>query len=260
MNASDFPSIPNPISSGAISFESKIFKNSLEKVLYAVSSDETRPALTGILVIADKDGLKLVATDGFRLSQVGLGVESKMLKKNIIIPKNCLTEVERLLTEEGEFKLSLNDKDNQIVFEIGNAILTSRLIEGDYPDFERIIPKSSKINIDVDKEEFLKAVKLGGIFARDAANVVKLEVGEGYVDVLAESSRSGNQKTRVDAKVEKEDKEKLLIAFNYKFLEDYLNSVEGENIGMGFNDANSPGTFTDPKDKNYLHIIMPVKL
>jgi len=123
-----------------------------------------------------------------------------------------------------------------------------------------IIPKSLKVDVDVDRLEFLKAVKLGGVFARDVANVLKLEIEDGFVNVLADSTKSGSQKTKVDARVGGLDTKNMVMAFNYKFLEDFLNSVDDENIKMSFTDPNSPGVFANPKDKDYLHIIMPVKL
>ncbi|OGM02586.1 DNA polymerase III subunit beta, partial [Candidatus Woesebacteria bacterium GWA1_41_8] len=259
MNASDFPNIPGSVVKSSV-LSGDNFKTSLAKVLFAVSSDETRAALTGVLLVAGENSIKLVATDGFRLSQSSLKIDVKEIKKHIIIPKNCLIELEKLLVGESEFKMSVSESDKQIVFEVGNAVLSSRLIEGDYPDFERIIPKSLKVDVDVDRLEFLKAVKLGGVFARDVANVLKLEIEDGFVNVLADSTKSGSQKTKVDARVGGLDTKNMVMAFNYKFLEDFLNSVDDENIKMSFTDPNSPGVFANPKDKDYLHIIMPVKL
>jgi DNA polymerase-3 subunit beta len=142
---------------------------------------------------------------------------------------------------------------------LGDVILSSRLLEGEYPDFEKIIPKSTSITVRLDKEEFLRAVKLASIFAREAANIVKLKLFKDVVKVLAESSASGSQETDVEAKVEGEVKD-FEIAFNYRFLEEFLHSVTGDEVKMEFTTVDKAGVFTDSSDKDYLHLIMPVRV
>jgi DNA polymerase-3 subunit beta len=115
----------------------------------------------------------------------------------------------------------------------------------------------------LDKEEFARAVRLASIFARDAANMVKIKVSKDGIKISGESGNSGSQETEVEAKVE--DPEKVTraeweIAFNYRFLEDFLHSVKGEEVEMGFTTPDKAGVFTDTSDKNYLHLIMPVKI
>jgi DNA polymerase-3 subunit beta len=267
MNSSDFPKIP--VSSGkekTINISLKEFLEAISYVLFATSVDETRPVLTGVLFLWDKEGLTLVATDGFRLSRKRINVESQKVQKkveSVIIPKLVLSELSRLGSEQEEVSFSLLTKEKQAVFATDEVILSSRILEGEYPDFEKILPKSSSLKVLLDKEEFGRAVKLASVFARDAANVVKLKILKDSIKVSGESGQSGSQETKVDAKIESSGsnlESGFEIAFNYRFLEEFLHSVRGEEVKMEFTTPDKAGVFTDSGDKDYLHLIMPVKV
>jgi len=184
----------------------------------------------------------------------------KGTSKTVVIPKGILTEIGRGSFSTDELLFDLQEKDKQVVFGLDNTVLTSRLLEGEYPDFEKIIPKTSNTKILLDKEEFLRAVKLASIFARESANVVKIKVLKDSVKVYAESGQAGKQETKVDAKIEKNSNEDFEVAFNYRYLEEFLHSVTGEEISLEFLNPTSAGVFKDTSDTNYLHFIMPVKI
>jgi DNA polymerase-3 subunit beta len=266
MNPADFPSVPRGVGKNPLNLSQKDFIDALDYVLFATSIDETRPVLTGVLLIFKEGKLVLVATDGFRLSQKKMGIRGIKELQKIIIPKTVLAELGRLATDEERIKYSLRKEDNQVVFEISDTVLSSRIIEGEFPDFEKIIPKDSEIKVNLDREELLRAVKLASVFARDSANVVKVAVKKDSVVLSAESSQAGTQKTQVDAKIESSltktlnTKEGFGIAFNYRFLEDFLNAVKGEEVQIELSSSNAPGIFTDPKDRDFLHLIMPVRI
>ncbi len=259
MNASDFPVTPQDVGAESIKFPFDGFKNSLSRVLFSVSNDETRPVLTGVLMILKVGEVVLVSTDGFRLSQKKIKIAGNTTEKKIIIPKNTLAELSRI-TGSTEFEFSVKKADNQIVLGIANVVMASRIIDGEFPDFEKIIPKTTKFKILVDKEELLRCIKLASVFAKDSANVVKFLISEKTLEVTAESNQSGTQKGKVDIKLTGSVEGKFEIAFNYRFLEEFLNAVDSEEIQIEFSDPNSPVLFLDLKDTDYLHIIMPVRL
>jgi DNA polymerase-3 subunit beta len=259
MNAADFPDVPQTAGRGFLTLPSENFKEALCQVLFAASVDETRPILTGVLFIFKKRNLTMVATDGFRLSQKKLSLKGIDKSKKVIIPKNALNELLRLSGDDEEVKFGLKKSDNQVVFAFDNVTLSSRILEGEFPDFEKIIPKKSEYKIGVDKQEFLRAVKLASVFARDSANIVRLKVKKKSMDISAESQQSGEQKTELDVKVDGDTGKGFEIAFNYRFLEEFLNAIGGEDVELRFSDPSAPGVFLDPKDKDYLHLIMPVK-
>lgn len=260
IDATDFPKIPGTLAK-PFSLPKKEILESLSQVVFATSTDETRPVLTGVLVILGKGSVTLVATDGFRLSQKKVVLSSQKNEpsgQRIVIPKGVLGEIGRSIEEVDEVDLEIQEKEKQVIFGLGDVVLSSRLLEGEYPDFEKIIPKSSTISVRLDKEEFLRSVKLASIFAREAANIVKLKLFKDSVKVLAESGSSGSQETDVEAKTEGDIKD-FEIAFNYRFLEEFLHSVTGDEVKMEFTTMDKAGVFTDSSDKNYLHLIMPVR-
>ena len=265
INASDFPYVPNTLGKSALNLDPVKITSSIAKVIYSVSSDETRPTLTGILLIFVKDSLSFVATDGFRLSKKDMPFKNVNTNLKIILPKGVLVELERLSQDE-KILFEYKKDDKQIVFKIGEIVLSSRIIEGEFPDFEKIIPTGSKLNVGVDKNDLMQGIKLASVFARDASNVVRFLITEKTFTITAESSQVGSQENNVDAKIKFSDKEvfgdgkEFLIAFNYKFIEDFLNSVDGNDLEIVFNDANSPGVFKDVEDKDFLHLIMPVRI
>lgn len=261
MNSTDFPKIPSILnSSNMIVVSRDLLANSLGKVIFSTSTDETRPILTGVLFIIKDKQLFLVATDGFRLSRKSIVLENfKGEAKSVVIPKGILNEISRGVFETDTIAFDLEESEKQVLFELGDTVFTSRLLEGEYPDFEKIIPKESSVKVLLDKEEFLRAVKLASIFAKEAANVVKLKILKDSIKVFAESGQSGSQEMKVDAKVEKTAGGEFEIAFNFHYLEDFLHSVAGEELSMEFINSTSAGVFKDTGDANYLHLIMPVK-
>lgn len=271
MNPSDFPKIPG-ILAKPITLPKKEILESLSQVVFATSTDETRPILTGVLFILDKNNLTLVATDGFRLSQKKItlsALKEGLIAQKIVIPKGVLGELGRSLEEITEVQLEIQEKEKQILFGLGDVVLSSRLLEGDYPDFEKIIPQSASLSVRTDKEDLLRAVKLASIFAREAANIVKFKLSKDSIKVSAESSNSGSQEMDVEAKIESSGstpqggpylESGFDISFNYRFLEEFLHSVVGDEVKMDFTTVDKAGVFTDPGDKEYLHLIMPVKV
>ncbi len=258
MNSSDFPSIPTTIDKKtSITLPREEFIKSISSVIFATSIDETRPLLTGVLFLFEKEKLTLVATDGFRLSKKEIKLEKGSKDFRVILPRGILLELSKL---EEELLLNFFEKENQVLFGAGDTVLASRILEGVYPDFEKIIPKNYLYKIILDKEELLRAVKLASIFARDSGNVVKISLGEDFIDIFAESQSAGSQKGRVDAKIEKKDKKNFEIAFNFRFLEELLGAISGEEVEIEFSGEGAPGVFKDPKDPSFLHLIMPVKI
>lgn len=260
MNTSDFPSVPSTLGKNkSLALSQKDLSEALSQTVYSTSLDETRPVLTGVLLFLEKGKLTLVATDGFRLSRKTLSVSKEPGSFKVVLPKMVLGEVQRVSEETEEILLNLEEKEKQVVFGVGDTILSSRLLEGDFPDYEKIIPKAATITLLSDKEELLRAVKLASIFARDAANIVKVKILKDSLKISAESGQSGSQEAEVEAKIEGSPKD-FEIAFNYKFLEDFLHSIKGEEVKMEFSTPDKAGVFTDPKESSYLHLIMPVRV
>lgn len=261
MNTSDFPKVPSTLpKTKLIILNRKLFIDALSKCQFAVSGDETRPVLTGVLFQFKGNSLHLVATDGFRLSQMSMKIDSKVDTQKMIVPKAVLSEIVKS-TGDDDIKFSYNKKDNQVLFGVGDSIFSSRVIEGEFPDFEKIIPKSALFKVLVDKHELGQAVRLASVFARESGNIIKLNLKKNVLQVKAESTSSGKQTTDVEVKVETEEKKiDLEIAYNYKFLEDFLKVVEGDSVNIELTNPNSAGKFIDPMNPKFLHLIMSIRV
>lgn len=261
MNAADFPKIPQSLGKNAFSFPRVEFLQCLSQVVFCASVDETRPVLTGVLFLFKKAGVTLVATDGFRLSQKKLKQKGFEKEKNIILPKSALVELSRLVNDEDEISIAIREEDNQVVFGVGDTILTTRVLEGDFPDFEKIIPKEETVKIALDKEELLRGVRLAAVFARDSANIVKVKAVKGEIGLVAESQLAGSQENKVEAKIEGSLPEGgFEISFNFRFLEEFLHAASGDEVDISLSSPSAPGVFTDPSDPDFLHLIMPVRV
>lgn len=255
LNAADFPEVPTTLSKNKMTLDADSLKSALDKALFAVSLDESRPILTGVLFEFAGSSLNIVATDGFRLSLEKIKLTKSLDKESIVIPKNILAELHKMLTVK-DFDFAIDKKASQISFLLAESLISSRLLQGDFPNYQKIIPTSSTTTVNVDKEELITAFKLASVFARDAANVVRMQVGKDKVEIFAESSKSGKQKNRVDAKVEGESIE---IAFNCRYLLEILQVIKSEAVIIKLSDQSSPAVFVDSEDVNYTHLVMPVK-
>lgn len=259
MNASDFPSVPTGVGKLAISLPSAEFKTALSQVLYSVGTDEARPVLTGVLFVFSGKQVEVVATDGFRLSRRVLELPGKVPASKVIVPKAVLAEVARL--EIGDtLQMEISAKDNSVIFGGGDCVLSSRVINGEFPDYTKIIPTSHTTRLTLDKTELSRATKLAGVFARDSANVVQLMVSPKRFILTSESTSAGNQQVVVDAKIDTTRGEEFAISFNFRFIEDFLGSVMGEEVALEFTTTDKPGVFLDTSSPDYLHLIMPVKV
>jgi len=263
MDASEFPKMPVANEALTISLPIDGIKESFEKIGFAAASDDTRPVLAAINWQFQKNGYRMVATDGYRLSLKDVkNIKSKLKKKDdilqFLIPARSLAEVVRL-TKGDEIKVGLTSDSNQVVFLMDQIQLSSRLIEGDYPDYQKILPKEAGTKVTIDKVELLQAIKTASVFARNSGNIVKLDVKKDFVSISANAAGIGENKTNVDAKIEGES---LEIAFNYRFVIDLLSAIREteKEVMIELTESLAPGLFKIASDPDWLHLIMPVRV
>lgn len=255
--AGEFP--PVATSPGAASpIEKSVISGALARVLFAAAVDDGRPLLTGVVLKKQKEELVIAATDGYRLSVSSVGLRFSQ-EDNLVVPARALTEVVRVGNEEKDIEtISLSKtSDGQLLFTVGNTQITTRLIVGDYPVFEKIIPKTHTTRLIVETEALLRAVKTAAIFARDNANIVKLHVEKGRVVVSANTPQVGEDSVEVDADVEGEGGD---IAFNCRFLLEFLNNFAPDRLAFEMTGSLNPGVFKPVEDPSCFHVIMPVRV
>ncbi len=253
IDASEFP-FPPKINSPKQKIKTSFFEKNLSTILFSASSDETRPALTGINFVVKEDGLKIVSTDGFRLSLLSLKRTEDV--PSMIVPSQFLDEAIRLIKDE-ELLFSFSKEEKVLVFYGKEVDLYTRLIDGDYPPFERVIPSEKKTTITISKSDLLRAVKLVSIFTRDVSNIIILKTENDEIVVMPKAGGEDVNVSKVEAKIDGEGQK---IAFNYKFLTDFLSAAETEKIQIELLRGDAPAVFKQVGVDNFLHIIMPVRI
>lgn len=253
----EFPKIAGS-GEGILDINPKEFTKDLQGVSFSAASDESRPILTGILMEAFSSQLTLVGVDGFRLSEKKIPLTTSGDFKEVV-PSKALMEVARLLSNEETLSILLSKQENQIIFKSPNIEIYSRLLEGAFPDYKKIIPEGFTTKALVNVEEFRQALKTVSVFARDSSSVVKIVLNpeKSQMSLSASSSEVGENESEVFAKIEGEAAE---VSFNAKYLNDCLANIDGEEVEFKVTGALTPGIFTPSGKTDYLHLIMPVRI
>ena len=258
--AEEFPSLPK--SKGkSLKINVSDFRKKIDRVAISAARDDTQPVLSGVLWGFSKDKVQLVATDRYRLGvdvMGGLKLDEKMDGKKLILPARALQELSRVLADGQirEMGIELDEENQQVVFVAESVEMVSRLIAGDFPPFEQILPSSHGVRVEVGREELLEAVKRASLFAGDGASVVKLQILDDRLKVRAADSQKGRSETELEVKVEGEGIE---MAFNSRYLLDYLGVVDDEMVILESEGELKPGVFRI-KGEEFVQVIMPIRL
>jgi len=262
IDAQEFPLIPSAEEGeGQITLEPTAFRRMIEQVVLAAATDESRPILTGVLAKFEGNKLTLAAADGFRLSVRTAELPAEVEPASVIIPARALAELARIGTDEEDITLVITPTRNQVLFHAPNVDLVSQLIEGNFPDYQQIIPKGSSTRTVLNTNSFLRACKTANIFARDAANIARLQIvpgGElapGHVTIAATSAELGDNVGEIDASIEGDAVE---IAFNVKYLIDVLSVMDSAQVVLETTTSSSPGVIKPVGDVDFVHVIMPM--
>ena len=265
IDAEEFPSLPTAGDAFKIMVDAVTLHDAIGQVVFAAAGDDSRPVLTGVLVIFSGNTMTMVAADGFRMAvktaTLGASVEQEV---SIVVPARALRELGRIVSDSEEaVEISVTQNGNQVLFRLGNVELVSRLIEGQFPNYKNIIPPSSSNRVVVSTGEFLNANRTASIFARDNSNIVRLQFNPGEEGVTAgkmilsaTSAEIGDNVGEIDAAVVWEPPQ---IAFNSRYLDELLKALEkSSQLMLEVNSSASPGTFRPVGDEGYFNIIMPM--
>lgn len=254
MSAEEFP-LPPSIKESEQKLDSTFFLDNLPLLLFTASSDETRPTLTGINFVNAESELLMVATDGFRLSLIKKKAMGEI--PSMIIPSDFLQEVLKSVREVKDVEFAFSREEKMVKFTVGEDEYYSRLIDGEFPAFERVLLTESKTKIKLDRSELIRNVKLISIFARDYSNVVIAEFNKEGMTMRPKKEANQENTAFQDIQMEGEDQR---IAFNYKFLLDLLNHIQDDEVTIEILRADAPVAFKVEKNPDFLHIIMPVRI
>ncbi len=249
----DFPKLPEFKDVEVINLEQATLKEILNLTSFAVSLDETRYILNGILFKIHQNNLTLVATDGKRLAVVERALKQNIDKDiQIIIPLKAIQELNRNLQEEGELSLLLGQ--NQALFDLKGVVIISRLIEGEFPDYQQVIPPVSENKIRIPREQFLWAVRRAALLSTPDYQAVKLETFKNKLVVSKSTPDIGE--SREELSVEYKGKE-MAIGFNPAYLIDVLKNLKEESIEFEITDSEKPGVI---RINGYIYIVLPMRL
>jgi len=258
--ADEFPELPTfPEKAKPVELDSKEFADAVSFAAFASGTDDSRPMFTGVYLKSDGEFLTVACTDGFRLSEkiIKLGKASEPF--SAIIPAKTLLEVARVFASSTEpLQFILNANENLALFRSEDTTIATRILDGEYPDYKKIIPDEKILSAVFNTGEFIEAVKLTNVFAKEGNNAVKLRFDpEGIVKVTSLSEESGEHQSELPGEIEGDI---LEVAFSSKYLLDYLNNIKTERITFCTKGNVSPCIFKSDTHENFLHVIMPMQI
>ncbi|ABY35845.1 MAG TPA: DNA polymerase III subunit beta [Chloroflexus aurantiacus] len=266
VDADEFPSLPTvSAQTPLVSLPAEVWQEAIDQVAFAAATDESRPILTGVLVRTRDQQVTLVAADGFRLAMRTIQLSAPVAHAvDCLIPARTLSELARIIGDtDAEVAMVYTPGGSHVLFHTENIEVVSRLIEGRFPDFERIIPQQYLTRMVLDNSELAKAVKLASFFAGSSQNVVKLkiepasELAPGRVVISANAAELGDNTSELDGSVTGEGG---VIALNVRFLADAIAAVHSNQIAFEMQSAQSPAVFKPVGQDGYIHIVMPMSM
>lgn len=255
--SSEFPPIPTVEKEGGLTLKAKDLKEAIKQVVFAAALNTTRPILAGVYFVVNKDELRMVATDSYRLAEKKIKTIKTTGDVKCIVPAKTILELGSILDSFEDDEVEITISKNQVLFSVGEVKLISRLIEGQFPNYEQIIPKDTKTTVTFDINSFALVLKRINIFAKENNNKVILKTSKDSVDITTETTQYGEGEVKLKTKTEGQDGE---IALNSQFILDVLGSIGGSEITFKIGEKITPVIITPKEKSDYTHIIMPLKI
>lgn len=251
----EFPQLPLFKDKDSITISQPDLKDMFNLTDFAISKDDTRYVLNGVLLIVKGDQICVVATDGRRLATMNKKLDKKTLvDRSVIIPTKTVQEVKRMLEDAGDIQVKFSD--NQILFAFPTSFVISRLIEGEYPNYKKVIPEKSSKEIKVLREDFLSATRRASIFTDQDSMAIKFSVRKKKMTISKNTPYLGEAKEEID--IDYSGADELDIGFNPRYLIDVLKSMNDDEIIFELNDSNKPGVIR--KGTEYTYVVLPMQL
>jgi DNA polymerase-3 subunit beta len=263
ISSEEFPLLPELKDPQVFKLPTEGLKQAIEQVVFAASTNISRPVLTGVFCKISGKTMKLAATDSYRLAEKTMIYEEDLgIEIQFIIPAKTAQELAKAISYAKEDSIEIQVNKGQVVFMIGSVQILSRLIEGNYPNYEQILPKESKTSAVLTREDFTLALKKISVIVRENNNNVKLAVESGKIKLQSDETQVGEGSAEIEAATGGDDQ---LAALNAQYLLDVLGHIGTESVYLGLNDGLSPVKVVpaDSESENgggYLHIIMPLKV
>lgn len=254
--AEEYPALP-PVEEADFSLlESSVFEDMIRQTIFATSHDETRYTLSGVLLVCSQNEMTLVATDGHRLAHTRRPVAFKQ-ELRVIVPRKALEEVNRFATDSEAKEIAVASLGSHLVFQKGRATLVTRLIEGQFPDYEGVVPKAFSRRAVVDHERFLRALRRVSLLSNEKTKPVKVEFESDSLTLRSNTPEMGEAEEQIPAEYEGEA---MVMGFNARYVLEALTVISDEQVMLELNDPLSPGILRPLKDDQYFYVIMPMRV
>jgi DNA polymerase-3 subunit beta len=254
INAEDFPVMP--AIEGGVKWKVPVanFKKALSQVVFAASGDDARPVLTGVYFHNQDGAVKVAATDSYRLAEAGLGKSKSEV--NFLLPSTAAQDLLRIINDNDE-DVSITHDEQQVRFEAGDITLVARLIEGNYPPYQKLIPNKFATVAKLKKADFTNIAKVSSLFARESAGSITINASkdDARISINSIASQLGENTASAEASVTADGE----VTLNSRYLIDALNAFSGEEVEFCFNGKLEPCILRSPNEPNYLHLIMPLR-
>jgi DNA polymerase-3 subunit beta len=262
----DFPTLPDAPGNGRLALPREALRQMIAKTQFAITGEDTRYFLNGALFINRSDALGLVSTDGHRLAHITVDREKAKAKgarpdeeNRVILPRKTLLELGRLLAEGGEGDIQYERGENHLFFAVGDRLLISRMIDGQFPAFERVIPKNNDKHVEFDRDRLTSAVKRVALLSNERSRAVKFQIDKGKVEIASSSPEFGEAK---EALMVDYAAAPVTICFNAQYVLDFLGVVETDTVSLDFKDEMSQAVLkpVGAEGYDYTYVIMPMRI
>lgn len=258
MSAGDFPKVKTPETDNSFKIRTTALRNLIRRTVFAVSKDDSRPIFTGCCFEIKGDKISLVGTNTHRLALAKEQLSDTYEECSFVVPADTLRGLMiKIDPKQTENYVTINYSTRYLTFTFDNVFVTSRLLEGQFPPYDRVIPSSSTTHVKVDCAEFKHAVEFVALMSKETEyNTVKFAFNNDGIEISSNSPEVGGAVKNVEAEFEGEE---LDISFNVDYIDDVLKIIEAEKINIALNDKFSPAAFTEPDNENYIYIATPVR-
>ena len=256
ISAEEFPDVPTFTPNFTFSLSGEVLKKAIERVAFACSASSARPVLSGVLFWVKGNELRMVGTDSYRLSEQVIELADDLDEEKYIVPARTLQELSRIIEAKDDIKINVSK--NQILFSTNSTEISSRLIEGNFPDYKRIIPADKKGTFTVSRSDLTLAVKRAGIFAKEMDNnIIKVELSNEGLKITTDETEIGSGNTLVDGEIQGEGE---TVALNAVYFLDILQVLHSENVRIVVKEPLAPVKILSEEDDGFTYILMPLKV
>jgi DNA polymerase-3 subunit beta len=257
----DFPSLPEP-KGPVIKVAADVIAKLITRTVFAISTEDSKYTLSGALLVLKPGSVTMVATDGHRLAHIEKteSLEDVSEEIKVLVPKKAMTELVRMISETADTdRIGFARDDNHLFFDMGKRHLISRMLTGQFPNYEAVLPRSNDRSFTINREEIASAIRRVAILSDERSRTVKLSVGSGILEIAASHSDLGEAHESIEIPYNKED---LQVGFNYQYLLDFLNTSDDPEVSFEFKDSESAAQLRGqpPGDYNYRYVVMPMRI